>query len=898
MSGCSNVDRRFPIHRTSAERWLRATQVNLAADRAAGFSLAGQNLLDTRPDLAEFGEFVNQASPAELEDYARAHRHESLAFLVLMLTGACDADCAICFTDRRKKRGETSPEARRQLLREAAELGAQFVYVPGEGEPTLDAGWWEFLDAVREFGLHAVVFTNSLAFGDDAVARKRWGISSQQALERLLDYPVSFYNKLWSFDQKSMADMLCIAPSRVPYRRWQGMNLPTGLAAMLDVLPRERVGIEVVIERRNAREVIDDIAPFSDEHDLCRIIEIIQHNGRTLGKAEYDPSAQEVFEATKLLSVTSCVMATCKAVVTARGMVSPRIAILEHQIPEPVNIAEGSLWQLIHSTPYIVDRRYQLQCLCELEPAQLASESDQIQVRPGSVAPAELVAQETAASQSPAPNPSSARPAESRSIASHRYALPDLLSGVVPAGTAARVVGRVHQRNGKGWSLQDGPHTITVRGSAPPPHHWVEVEGTTSTSGALIQRSAARTLGAGGAGTGRNLPERSFLQQPQRLQRVVERAHALRFVRATLDNDGFLEVTTPFLQSAAENCQVAQATVELGEGPEAKQTAFLRTDPEEYLKRYLTAGLEAVYEISTNVRDEAPDGTHLREFQSLEYYHRGWSFADTVSYAETLVRSLWRAAAEHPTTPFQRLSVREAILDATGLDLDSSPLATAEGLRRAILAAGLEGEGQQPGDLISSVPEALQPWRRSWVEALLDAFVCPHFTSPTWLVGYPPELALSSRVDAGRALRGELFAPGGLELAHVYENEVLPGVLKHRYSNRHAHRVDAGLDPRQPNEDLFASLQLGMPPMAGGAIGVDRVLMIARGEAQVGSGLLFPHETGVPLSATEAAEEAAEVDEATGSSDESALESPQGSRPPAAPSHAHSSSAGGRAGER
>ena len=827
MSGCQRIDRRFAVQQVPADDWRRATQVNIAADRAAGFADAARSFLRTRPDWAEFREFVDHASSHEVADYAQAHRSESLAFLVLMLTGACDADCAICFTDRRKKKGETTPAERRRLLEEAARLGARYIYVPGEGEPTLDPGWWDFMDAVREFSLEAVVFTNGLAFGDDAVAQRRWRCSSEKALERISHYPVSFYHKLWSFDPALTASMLRVNPERVPFRRWNGLQLPAGLASMLEVLPRERVGIEVVIERRNAHEVVDAIAPFSDELGLSRIIELLQHNGRTLGRAEFDPRPEDVEAARELLSVTSCTMATCKAVVTARGFLSPRIAILEHQLPEPARIDEGSLWQLLHNTSYIVSRRYQLACLCELEPAGLATDSDTILVRPENVPPDGITS----------PGKHRGRTAATSSPHGRRTTVAELRAGAEPEGSVVRVVGRVLSAGDGRCELQDGPETLIVQGSSAPDRAQVEVQGNWAQGELKAQPGAVRTVRSiavdGSLGP---LPELDFIARPERLRSVVERAGAVAELRRELDAEGFLEVATPFLQSAPEMSQVSQCRLTLADG----RTAFIRTDPEEYLKRYLTTGLDAVYELSTNVRDDPPDATHLREFQSLEYYRRGWFFAQTLDYAEVLVRILWSAVrgAEAPSS-IRRVRVRDAVLEATGVDLADMACDEVAGLRAAIESAGVE----------VAVPPRLRGWRRAWIEELLDRHVCTRFVSITWLTDYPPEIALSARVQDDSpptALRAELFLPGGLELAHVYENEVRPGILRHRYATRQAHRLASGLPANGPNEDLFRSLQVGMPPMSGGAIGVDRVLMAARGEREVGTGLLFARETEQP----------------------------------------------------
>ncbi len=381
-SSCiAKIDRRFPQQQISQVQWLKATAVNAAADYIAGFEEVVEQFLCNRQDWQGFRSMLHSASRAEIAAYVEENRQHSLAFIALMLTGACNADCAICFTDRRRKKHELKPEERRQVLRQAKQLGAQFVYVPGEGEPTIDEGWWSFLEACGELDLPALVFTNGMIFGDKEVCQRYWGMTPEQAVARLRAYPVSFYVKYWSADARLAAQMLAVAPQRLPYEQLDGIAVPRGLAVLLNGLPRERMGVEVVIERRNADEVAEVIAPFTDRHGLARIIEMLQHNGRTLGDPSYDPTPEQLERCEPLLSPTSCNLGTCKAVVTVQGFLSPRIAVLEHQLPpERRRVQEGPLFDLLHSTPYIVERRYRLDCLCELLPLEFAQNAGKAEV--------------------------------------------------------------------------------------------------------------------------------------------------------------------------------------------------------------------------------------------------------------------------------------------------------------------------------------------------------------------------------------------------------------------------------------------------------------------------------------------------------------------------------------
>jgi hypothetical protein len=380
MQSCeAKIDQRFPVQQISETTWLRATAANAAADYSHGFRGVVDDFLSRRPQWHSFWENLRAASPDALTRLAGTRRAESLAFLVLMLTGVCNADCEICFTDRKRKPRELTPDERDVLLTQAKGLGAQYCYVPGEGEPTLDKGWWQFVETCSDLDLPAIVFTNGMIFGDPDLSRRTWGMSPEDAVRRLADHPVHFYSKYWTPDAALAAKMLAVPVARLPYGEVDGVPVPLGLQNLMENLPRERVGVEVVIERRNAGDVVDTIAPFAQKHGLASIVELIQHNGRTFGDPSYDPTAAQADAITSLLSPTSCTLATCKAVVTVQGYVSPRIAVMENQLPDDRRRVVGAdLYQLLHETPYIVDRRYDLSCLCESIPAELAGDGAEL----------------------------------------------------------------------------------------------------------------------------------------------------------------------------------------------------------------------------------------------------------------------------------------------------------------------------------------------------------------------------------------------------------------------------------------------------------------------------------------------------------------------------------------
>jgi lysyl-tRNA synthetase class II len=160
---------------------------------------------------------------------------------------------------------------------------------------------------------------------------------------------------------------------------------------------------------------------------------------------------------------------------------------------------------------------------------------------------------------------------------------------------------------------------------------------------------------------------------------------------------------------------------------------------------------------------------------------------------------------------------------------------TAEALSRVVRSRGWWlGHGDERDGL-----------RSAWLEWLLEHRVLPALEVPTYVVEFPSELGLSARPcseDPRVSLRAELYFPNGWELAHLYENLTDPGPLRERLMERRQRRVAYGYPEVALDEGLLGSAELGMPPMAGFALGVDRLLMLVLGGGEIGQGLLFGRE--------------------------------------------------------
>jgi lysyl-tRNA synthetase class 2 len=383
---------------------------------------------------------------------------------------------------------------------------------------------------------------------------------------------------------------------------------------------------------------------------------------------------------------------------------------------------------------------------------------------------------------------------------------------------------------------------LTVTGADVPESAWVGVTGRWDAAAYALRLSDVTVIKqAARPPSGPIAAEFSWVRDPGQLRGVLDRAEMLNLLRTRLTERGFVEVVTPFLQVHAEMGHVEQAMTE----PIGGRRFHLRTDPEEYLKRYLTAGLPAVFELSTNVRADKPDAGHLVEFYSLEFYRRLMSFEESLSLSDTLVREClrrfggdgihWEGTQLRLERPFPRVTYAELFQSTLGVDIMAEECASAAGLAETLRKAGCEIE----------VPESLRPWRRAWLEEAMDSHVLPGLRQPLWVTHFPADLALHTKLDPADervALRSEFYLPGGLELAHAYENLVDGAELRARYDTRRSHRVASGMPHVATNEALMISAEAGMPPMSGAAIGVDRILMVALGREVVGAGLLFARE--------------------------------------------------------
>jgi lysyl-tRNA synthetase, class II len=308
----------------------------------------------------------------------------------------------------------------------------------------------------------------------------------------------------------------------------------------------------------------------------------------------------------------------------------------------------------------------------------------------------------------------------------------------------------------------------------------------------------------------------------------LDRARIVSAVRAYLDGEGFVEVETPVLQPLYGG---ALARPFVTHHNELDRDLYLRIATEIYLKRLIVGGLERVYELGKDFRNEGVSSKHNPEFTMVEFYEAYADYDDEAVRLEELVQAAARAGGSAGeidfASPWRRVSFTEAIREATGIDLAAGRDAGA--LRSEIAERGLQ----------ISTKDASWP---QMADQLLTKFVEPGLQEPTFVRDYPVELspfAREHRSQPGLAERWEAFA-GGLEIANAFSELNDPDTQRRRFEAQRE-LASLGDEEAQPYDELFLqALEQGMPPAAGVGVGIDRLVMLLTGRDSIREVVLFP----------------------------------------------------------
>ena len=325
--------------------------------------------------------------------------------------------------------------------------------------------------------------------------------------------------------------------------------------------------------------------------------------------------------------------------------------------------------------------------------------------------------------------------------------------------------------------------------------------------------------------------ELDLIASPEARELFAKRALIITAVREWLDSRGFVEVETPVLQPLYGGALARPFTTHhnaLG------RDLYLRIATELYLKRLIVGGIDRVYELGKDFRNEGISPKHNPEFTMLEWYEAYADYLDEAERLEQLVASVAERAYGSTkverdgdevdlTPPWRRITLRDAIEERTGLDLAARP-------SREELAAALGRE-----------PDPAEGWGKL-VDAVLSKLVEPTLVQPTFILDYPVELspfAKRHRSAEGFVERWEAFV-GGVEIANAFSELNDPDEQRRRFEQQ-AEELRRGDEDAQPFDEAFVeALEQGMPPTGGVGLGIDRLVMILAGARNLREVVLFP----------------------------------------------------------
>jgi len=307
----------------------------------------------------------------------------------------------------------------------------------------------------------------------------------------------------------------------------------------------------------------------------------------------------------------------------------------------------------------------------------------------------------------------------------------------------------------------------------------------------------------------------------------VTRATVFSAIRRFLDVEGFVEVETPVLQPLYGGAAARPFTTHHNA---LDRTFYLRIATELYLKRLIVGGLERVYELGKDFRNEGVDTTHNPEFTMLEWYEAYADYEDIAQRCERLVAYVaGEVGYDGPldfSPPWRREKLADAILGRSGIDVRAAR-------ERDALAAEMKARGM-------AVAEG-DNWPQL-VDELLSKHVEPTLIEPTFIFDYPVELspfAKRHRSEEGLVERFEAFA-AGLEIANAFTELNDPDDQRRRFEQQRE-LAGAGDEEAQPYDEAFIqALEYGMPPTGGIGIGIDRLVMLMTGRRSIREVVLFP----------------------------------------------------------
>jgi lysyl-tRNA synthetase class 2 len=314
---------------------------------------------------------------------------------------------------------------------------------------------------------------------------------------------------------------------------------------------------------------------------------------------------------------------------------------------------------------------------------------------------------------------------------------------------------------------------------------------------------------------------------------VLTRASAMRSLRHTFASHGYIEVETPMLQTMHGG---ASARPFVTHSNAFDTELYLRIAPELFLKRAVVGGIERVFEINRNFRNEGADSTHSPEFSMLEAYQAYGDYHQMADLTQELVQNAaldiagshvvtWADGTEYDLGgQWERLGLYDSLSDASGKSV--TPDTPEAELQAWAGELGIEVKIPTHGKL---------------VEELWEHFVKPNLTRPCFVMDYPVDtspLVRDHRTTAGVVEKWDLYVRG-FELATGYSELVDPVIQRQRFVEQAAQAAKGDDEAMRVDDEFLRALEHGMPPTGGMGMGIDRLLMALTGLG-IRETILFP----------------------------------------------------------
>ncbi len=324
-------------------------------------------------------------------------------------------------------------------------------------------------------------------------------------------------------------------------------------------------------------------------------------------------------------------------------------------------------------------------------------------------------------------------------------------------------------------------------------------------------------------------------------RRVFEtRSRTVASIREFMAERGYLEVETPMMQPMAGG---ALARPFVTHHNANDMDLYLRIAPELYLKRLIVGGLERVFEINRNFRNEGISTQHNPEFTMLEFYQSYSDYLDLMTMTEELIGTVAQQVVgttdvtfgDHQISlaaPFARVSLREGAADAAakrlGREVSVADLRDRDRAAAIARELGVEVEaGHGAGKIATSIFETLCEDR---------------LVQPTFVYDFPTEvspLSKQKRDDPDTVERFELYI-GGFEVANAFSELNDPVEQRRRFEGQLSDRAHGDLEAHEMDEDYIRALEYGLPPTAGEGVGIDRLVMVLTNSPSIRDVILFP----------------------------------------------------------